>query len=1500
MADLSFLNSKATPLVSLQETNQLENPSLKTIATQELKPLIPFAEAATEGKKLYDEIKEDGFKKTESSNTDTTGESSSLSFLNKKAKPVTVTDWERIQYGFAKESWILGNLFRIGSAKTKDWLDNNSENNKTYKQHIQDQVSQEKQELDEKYWKFKDGKYDKDSLVKLTEFATIIFDPMYMYLYGTPVGRKALQSYTKFAAFSGATAALDKSIRDLAQKGEFSALDTATVGGAGVVLGPIGKYGFDKIGKIFGISNKKTLEKVAQVVTDKTKKKFGNISDKELFNIRKVLADKKVISANKLIEADLNFMSKFKNTTNKFIKDEKALLTEYKRIVDSKLIAKKIKDLTKKKEILKADQLKKRLYPESGLGITRRLTEVRTKITKLENEFGKLRADYLLKNQKQFAKVADKIGKRNNLIIERLQKLESPITRKVLRPLLSVSTLPLGGVVAGATMDAIWGDEAGVAEGAMWGLAAGATIKAVGASKVLNLAQKQKIFGFVWGDAQKLWMQKAREITAGTLATKLEAFGGNTKAFGFQLLENIDNPMAGQSVVRRAYTLEKNWERANRALIKNVNERTGVASPYTKLEQAGAISILRGSDDKFLLENKRVVELAKKTKDQLDIFNETLRKAGIYKELQGIEFGSKGIVKFGSKGEVITDKSQMALRRKQFQKDIDYYFPREYDREVIHKNQALFRQTIENIMKNLKVKNYVEAASSFIESTRVPGSFKMIDETAIKNFVTTLNSKKSQFPKQWFPTPLTEHISTERMLNGPYKIVEKALEKHNFLNNNIEEVLNNLGTKSFKSIAFTERFGPNGNFIVPLLRGIRDKYKNAAEKSTSNIKEKWGQWSNDEATVLVDTINAYFGRHGNQVTKTNNVILGMLSTGSNLAMLNNVFFASLGDFMQGFINSRNTTEFFKAFARTGFTAKREKGLARWMNLHFDDEITKANLKPLVVGDNVSVKGVKDWLDSGRYGAAFNNLGFQVMGMSWLTGAARRFAFNVGAGDGYASSRQLYNLLNKGKRDINSAEALEITKWLQRLGISTSEALKVGSYKNYKTAIQNKEVSKILTKAGISTSNRDAIIPQVSNRLLFAQSRNPNVRILAQFMSWAQAKTSQTNKIVQRIENGDVRNYIKLLMALPVYSSIQQIREFTKYGEVRTDFGQRWNDHIKYLAEGWRLSGNMGWLPETLVSKAVGPGKQTSPLLFFPAANYLDNLRKAIQLNIDSKHTSSLKYWDKVAPLPIYRRWLKEFWDDKILEKSNRPTKSDFNKFDRKKRKKFNEGELVTSDDGFQSANIRLNSTELTEGVKEAKEDMNIKDIASVAAAATIATTGVDADINKAVENNIIPEQKPEAFDYTEIIKGYEKLGEKIIVNGEEKYKNYKGKGETNVTSGYGSYRKENKLDDSVNLHEANVQLIEDIEDRLPIIKDNIKNFNKFPLEVRQNLVSSWFRGSLSGSPDTLDLINAGKYKEAAKEFLNNDEYKNAIALDRRGIIKRMDATAKAIESLSTK
>ena len=44
---------------------------------------------------------------------------------------------------------------------------------------------------------------------------------------------------------------------------------------------------------------------------------------------------------------------------------------------------------------------------------------------------------------------------------------------------------------------------------------------------------------------------------------------------GLQLLENIDSPMAGKAVWNRAYMLQKEWEAANRALIRNVDKKTG-------------------------------------------------------------------------------------------------------------------------------------------------------------------------------------------------------------------------------------------------------------------------------------------------------------------------------------------------------------------------------------------------------------------------------------------------------------------------------------------------------------------------------------------------------------------------------------------------------------------------------------------------------------------------------------------------------------------------------------------------------------------------------------------------------------------------------------------------------------------------------------------------------------------------------------------------------------
>ena len=118
--------------------------------------------------------------------------------------------------------------------------------------------------------------------------------------------------------------------------------------------------------------------------------------------------------------------------------------------------------------------------------------------------------------------------------------------------------------------------------------------------------------------------------------------------------------------------------------------------------------------------------------------------------------------------------------------------------------------------------------------------------------------------------------------------------------------------------------------------------------------------------------------------------------------------------------------------------------------------------------------------------------------------------------------------------------------------------------------------------------------------------------------------------------------------------------------------------------------------------------------------------------------------------------------------------------------------------------------------------------------------------------------------------------------------------EENYTIGYGNYNKDVKEGDTITQQEAEVQLQQNIDERLVQIRQAIPEFDNLPLEARKNLLGSWFRGSLSGSPKTIGLINEGKWDEASQEFLNNNEYRTT---NLGGVKKRMNATANAMRGL---
>lgn len=58
-------------------------------------------------------------------------------------------------------------------------------------------------------------------------------------------------------------------------------------------------------------------------------------------------------------------------------------------------------------------------------------------------------------------------------------------------------------------------------------------------------------------------------------------------------------------------------------------------------------------------------------------------------------------------------------------------------------------------------------------------------------------------------------------------------------------------------------------------------------------------------------------------------------------------------------------------------------------------------------------------------------------------------------------------------------------------------------------------------------------------------------------------------------------------------------------------------------------------------------------------------------------------------------------------------------------------------------------------------------------------------------------------------------------------------------------------------------------------------------DLQDAAISSVYRGGLSGSPKTMQYIRDGKFSEASKEFLDNQEYRRAKASG-SGVAKRME------------
>ena len=1055
---------------------------------------------------------------------------------------------------------VLGNLFRIGKAKVQDLFDDD----KTFKDFI---IENEKKRIDafeKEHWKFDDEAKD-SGIVTTGSVLSMLLDPYYLAGYLNPVSLKAMTNPISAATLNGLLVGGDVVIDNLAKTGEIDWGNVAVSSGTAAAIGGVIPIGGKVLSKYAPKLIKSEVELVKNFIDGKLAKQ-NNLTVPQLKKIQKAANNTEVKNASQeLIKWTNNFVRPIAAETAKFKSLEKTLLEKQNLLINIRKLKGRKKPKPNVPGMLKQEPLGKQII------------NIRNEIKDAKKASEAAKKILIDKQSKKLDKWSELVANRNTKILEALKKDETKIDWAV-RSLLSATVRPLVGSGMGATGGILFGDEETdlmywIAGGAM----AGQMQKMIQrSSKFGTNLEKGKVLGIIDREWTQLTMQKVRDLMSGTSASKLNSYGGATEKISKMLFREVDSPVQEKSAIAVA-------EQMQRYYFRKIND---ITKGYTDDEIAAAVSINRG---KQLTKDtpSNVEKLSKDLRSYMDEFKDLYNSSGFFSK-----------------------------------KEIQDYFPRLLNYDVIKKDEKAFLKTVEGIYRSLKYKDPKKAAERYYEG-HVKSGDTVINAGVLKEIMDGNKLKNRNFIK----TPVSDHIEKERTLVGPYKLVEEVLEKKGYLVNDARSILSNVVNDSVKSIAFARQFGTNGELLTPLMQQIKTKYLNsnlAKEKATSAAAQ--------EIKLVSDSIDAYFDRYGKAMTGAAKSSASILATLGNLNMLGRVTISSLGDIVQPFQNSANWRSVIRGFKDTALTNRRETGAAKALNQDIDNAIASS------LERSAGFEGKNIMLNAGWVGKTptqkVNNIMFKALGLQWLTGYARRFAYNTAAADAYYLSKTLNKLATRG--NLEKRQAKQITYFLENnYGIKANQALQIGKFKNLDEAIKVSSNKKSLNQAGIIGANRDALIPQVSNRLLFTQSNNQWVRLMGQFLSWAMAKSAQTNKILARMENGNAKTLVKTLAVLPIYSGVQSLREIAKHGEVITDYDANNN---RWWAEGARLSGMFGYLPELVANRFIGPGSREPWFLFPPAAQVASAPVEAGQAAWNGNTDRAIRILsERLAPFPNWRR-----------------------------------------------------------------------------------------------------------------------------------------------------------------------------------------------------------------------------------------------------------------------
>ncbi len=696
--------------------------------------------------------------------------------------------------------------------------------------------------------------------------------------------------------------------------------------------------------------------------------------------------------------------------------------------------------------------------------------------------------------------------------------LTSSIMQKVLYETARPIGFGLGGTAIGLTTmeeDDGWGHVLGYAG---FGASIGVLSKRIQSSKTFTDVEKTT-GELAIRDASAGWLGNAtshlKYFTGGSTATRMDAMGGWSKVLANRLFSKLGSNV--ESVESKTQRLQSEYLEKLLAITGSPGERSWITRGRR---------IFDVNYDVIDAKNKAINTISGEIMrgyvrmGDLSVGFRGLKNDQAALDAEDIAEIQKMVPQLEALRDGMADRmNEVGIKFKRLDQ---YGLHQMWDRTGAEKNYAQFVTDLTDALRIQRVnlgasekKMASIEADALVMAEKITG--RHVDTTAgniryagskeaptfsLKNGNLTFRSTSAAFEK-------------ERMLTDVE--ATKFMYEKGYLNLHAGDSMSAYGTKAIKVAEFSEAFGANGEVINLALRRIRESFDNAIKDNPNNVDFLKARMAAQEEQIM-GAMEGYWGGYGQTIgyVENTNTIVKAFTTLANASYLTTVSIANLGDLVQPFTNSS-----FGAAAKTlAQRAGKDKLSFSQMSTFKYDKAYERDLSAFMRKN-----------ETGSFNRSLDNINdfyFFTVGLSKVTKMSRNFAYDVGVNRAF----ELAKKSKLKKKELNELSELKLTQ---------SDLERIRSFDTAEEAFKRDNAYDLLDIAGRSSADRDAIIPSVGNRLLFTQTNNSVIRSIGQFMSWAQAKTSQTNRLLERVENGDAQLALKMLAATPVYAGFLSLK-----------------------------------------------------------------------------------------------------------------------------------------------------------------------------------------------------------------------------------------------------------------------------------------------------------------------------------------------------------------------